>query len=189
MKWIVEIFFVVAALAVEMTVRPSRTLSIILFAIAGLAVLALALGVLWSSEHLWGVIAKKLTPFMPGDADPGSGSSVSPDRVLASAVDDLLDELNTIDGHLGAALATGLYSQGFYLPADIYHQHKGVISERDSHARSALGAVYVDADQLNNFLYRRGPGEVGRLGEPIDAEELRGKIGAARDQLIDLRPG
>lgn len=158
-----------------------------LFSIAGLLLAALVIGGVLSSSWFWRRVALKVGPYLGSGRSSSAGAS---DEELASAIDDLQDELATIHSRLSEAIEAKFFSYKFLLPSAAYTRHKGVISARSSQAREALSEVYVQADALNTKL--PGGSSDGIAMEHVrspDAVELRETVSRAQATLSQLRPG
>ncbi len=176
---------IVLPLAIELTVKPSRGLSIGLFAIVGVAAVALLTGAAWNSSWIWRHIADKLAPYLSGSAAVAAAN----DQELAAAIDDLLDELGTIHARLTDAIDASFYSYNFVLPSAAYATNRNVIGACSKEARVVLSEVYVQADALNNKM----PGAIsdGIAMEHVstpDAARLREIVSRAQATLRQLRP-
>jgi hypothetical protein len=175
-------------LAVELTIEPSEALSIALFSIVGVACLALLVSLVWNWPWPWKQVAHKLSPYMTS-AVAGTAAVGTSDDEFASAVDDLLDELATIDSRLLDAINANYYGYKFFLPSSAYHHHKATVSARSSDAREILSEVYVQADALNGKM----PGstadgiEMELITSP-DPVRMREIISRAQATLRQLRP-
>lgn len=191
MKWkapVTELFVLVFALALEKTLKPSTTLSIVLFTIAGLAGAALLASLIWNSERLWKHAASKVGPHLSAAGVDPAAESVATADGFASAVDNILDELSTIDSRLTEAIKAEFYAFNFFLPATAYHHHKDAISARSAEAREALSNVYVQADALNERVSRCGQDgvELSVIPEP-DPVMLKEAVSRASATLRQLR--
>jgi hypothetical protein len=191
-KWkapVAEIFVFVSALALEKTLKPSTTLSVILFAIAVIAGTALLASLIWNSEWLWSHVAGKVAPHLPAVGPALATEFAAMVDGFVSAVDDLLDELSTIDTRLTEAIKGEFYAFNFFLPATAYHRHKNAISARSADAREALSNVYVQADALNERVRRCGQDgvEMNVIPEP-DPLMLKESVSRDSATLRQLRP-
>jgi hypothetical protein len=184
--------------AIGIKYADNDTVAIGLALVAGLLLLFLVARRALHSDRLWKWIADKVKPHLPPptavtvQATPIAAgrietASSAPDGSLAAAVGDLLDEVRTLDGRLQAAILNGWYPYNFDLPSAAYHKHKALLSAHDPEARDHLGGVYVKADSLNRWAQMGEDGvEVGRVGEPVDPEELRQEIAASDRELSQL---
>jgi hypothetical protein len=107
---------------------------------------------------------------------------------FASAVDNILDELSTIDSRLTEAIKEEFYAFNFFLPATAYSHHKDAISARSAEAREALSHVYVQADALSERVGRCGQEgvELSVVPEP-DPTMLKEAVSRASATLRQLR--
>lgn len=188
MRWkgpATEIFFLVLALALEKSLKPSAELSVVLFAIAGVAGIALFANMVWNSDLVWKRAARKVEPHLARSGKTSTTEGYASNLVLA--IDDILDELGTIDGHLTEAIEQGHYPFNFFLPSSSYHQHKAVISAHSGVGREQLSDVYVQADSLNKKIPRGSDGiEIGLVPKP-DPAQLRQAVATAQATLRQLR--
>lgn len=191
MKWKATAIWVLAIalpLAIELTFKPSKTLSIALFSIVGVALLALLAGLIWNWTWPWKHVARRLAPHLPTAANQTATAGETSEE-FASAIDNLLDELATIDDRLADAINANYYGYKFSLPSTAYHNHKAAVSARSGDAREVLGEVYVQADALN----RKMPGgtsdgiEMEYVTSP-DPVRLREIVSRGRATLRQLRP-
>jgi hypothetical protein len=97
-------------------------------------------------------------------------------------VDDLLDELDTIQRRLAHAQSTGWYGYDFILPAHEYHEHKAAFPR---HLREALRSVYVPTDELNRAVQTRDP-DGSAIQPSDDLESLLAAVNEAQRQLRQL---
>lgn len=151
MKWkapVTELFVLVFALALEKTLKPSTTLSIVLFAIAGLAGATLLASLIWNSEWLWKRVARKVGPQLStagptpalGTAQDAEGSS--PPEVLGStrekreAAYDAI--LSTSEPYINAHREVDALSESNVYPPDL---------EEAEVARDLANVAYVAARQ------------------------------------------
>lgn len=190
-KWKATTLWILAIalpLAIELTVKPSKVLSIVLFLTVGVAFVALLASLIWNWSWPWKHIARQIAPHLP----TGGGSTAvagETDEEFASAIDDLLDELATIDSRLTDAINANYYGYKFFLPSATYHQHKAAMSTRSSDAREVLSEVYVQADALNEKI----PGgasdgiEMEHVSSP-DPVKLLEIVSRAQATLRQLRP-
>lgn len=199
MNWKVIIgqaFLLVAALALGITVGHSTLVKVVLFGIALLLGLALLATAMWTDDRFWRAVARKIEPHLPKPVTaPGqaptsasSGAAGPTDQQLASAIDDLLDELATIDSRLAEAIDAEFYGYKFFLPSSEYHKHKATISARSGEARAVLSEVYVQTDALNGKM--PGSTEDGiemALVDSPDPVRLREIVSRAQATLRHLR--
>lgn len=192
-----QAFLLVTALALGITVGDSTLAKVVLFGIALLLGLALVATALWSDDRFWQAVADKIEPRLP---NPAMTTTEAPTSVpigvarptgeqLASAVDDLLDELATIDSRLAEAIDAEFYGYKFFLPSNEYHKHKATISTRSGEARAVLSEVYVQTDALNSKM----PGHTAdgiemALVDGPDPVRLREIVSRVQATLRQLRP-
>jgi hypothetical protein len=190
-KWKATALWVLAIalpLAIELTVKPSKALSIVLFSIVAVGFLALLTSLIWNWTWPWKRVARQVAPHLPTASDRSSTAGET-DDAFASAVDDLLDELATIDSRLLDAINASYYGYKFFLPSAAYHRHKAAVSSRSSDAREVLSEVFVQADALNEKM----PGgtsdgiEMEYVTSP-DPVRLREIVSRAQATLRQLRP-
>lgn len=191
-----QAFLLVAALALGITVGHSTLAKVVLFGIVLLLGLALFATAMWTDDRFWRGIGRKIEPHLPKPAATAAeaprsapvGAADPTDEQLASAIDDLLDELATIDSRLTEAIDAEFYGYKFFLPASEYHKHKATISTRSGEARAVLSEVYVQADALNSKM--PGPTADGiemALVDTPDPVRLRETVSRARAILRQLR--
>lgn len=99
MKWKAVALWILAIalpLAIELTFKPSKALSIALFSIVGVAFLVLLVSLIWNWTWPWKHVARQIAPHLLTAAVRTKGTRETDDE-FASAIDDLLDELATID--------------------------------------------------------------------------------------------
>jgi hypothetical protein len=191
-----QAFLLVAALALGITVGHSTLAKVALFGLALLLGLALLATAMWTDDRFWSGVARKIEPHLakpvittaeaPTSATIGAAGPT--DEQLASAIDDLLDELATIDSRLAEAINAEFYGYKFFLPSSEYHKHKATISARSGEARTVLGEVYVQADALNGRM--PGPTADGiemALVDNPDPAALRETVSRAQAILRELR--
>lgn len=192
-----QAFLLVAALALGITVGHSTLAKVALFGFAMLLGLALLVTAMWTDDRFWSGVARKIEPHLPkpviittAEAPTSApiGAAGPTDEQLASAIDDLLDELATIDSRLAEAINAEFYGYKFFLPSSEHHKHKATISARSGEARAVLGEVYVQADALNGRM--PGPTADGiemALVDNPDPAALRETVSRAQAILRDLR--
>ena len=194
-----EVALALLAVALGIVVR-GTTAAIVLFATAGVLLVAAII----STDWLWRHVARRVEPHLRERAAPvalpaptqqaaAEGVEVAPSRPsdteLVTSIDDVLDELATIDSRLMVAIADEYYRYDFYLPSAEYTKHRSVIGARSSEARKAIGEAYVMADELNWKM----PGgtsdgiEMGLVAYPR-ADSLRHVVDRAMNTLRRARP-
>jgi hypothetical protein len=190
MKWRSTVLWILAIalpLAVELTVKPSEALSIVLFSVVGAALVALLASLIWNWSWPWKHVARQITPYMPTSKEPFVVPNATNSEV-APAIDDLLDELATMVSRLTDAINIEYYPSGFFLPSNAYHARKELISGLSGDVRRELGQIYVQADTLNTKLspYREGA-EMVEITNP-DPQDLVTRTLRVQETLRELRP-
>jgi hypothetical protein len=168
----------------------------VLLGIALLLGLALLATAMWTDDRFWRAVARKIEPHLPkpvtttaeGPTSAPIGAAGPTDEQLVSAIDDLLDELATIDSRLAEAIDAQFYGYKFFLPSSKYHKHKATISTRSGEARAVLSEVYVQTDALNGKM----PGHTAdgiemALVDSPDPVRLREIVSRAQATLRQLR--
>jgi hypothetical protein len=190
-KWKAVALWILAIalpLAIELTFKPSKALSIALFSIVGVAFLIFLVSLIWNWTWPWKHVARQIAPHLLTAAVRTEGTRETDDE-FASAIDDLLDELATIDSRLVDAINANYYGYRFFLPSEAYHRHKAAVSARSSDARKVLSEVHVQADALNEKI----PGgtsdgiEMEQITSP-DPVRLVEIVSRAQATLHKLRP-
>jgi hypothetical protein len=183
----IDLLLLVISLALGLGLHGSDA-EIVLFSIAGLLVAALVAGGIWNSNWFWRLVAARVGPQLVMGSSSAETAPAATDEEVASAIDDLLDELATIDSRLREAIDAEFYGYKFFLPSNAYTANRKVISARSSEARKALSEVYVAADELN----RKMPGqtedgiEMAHVSSP-DAVWLRETVARAQILLRNIR--
>lgn len=184
-----EILLLALSLALGLTLHGSAA-QIALFAVAGLLLLALIFGAIWSSEWFWRRVATRVRPYLAADSSTtGPTPEATTDEELVAAVDDLLDELATIHGRLSDAIDAGFYSYKFFLPSAAYTANRNVIGARSGQAREVLSEVYVQADALNDKMPGGDSDGIALEHVPSpDAARLREIVSRAQAAIRQIRP-
>jgi hypothetical protein len=186
-----NILLAVVTLVLGIVLHDSTAVAVVLFTIAGLATAALIIHAVVNSDWFWRGIARRVGPHLETGAEVISVSALPgpSDEAVREAVDDLLDELATIDGRLAEAIDREYYAWDFFLPSAEYAKHRSTIGARSGEVRQAISAVYVDTDALNGKMPGGDSDGIGmHFVNGPDASELRTKVEAARAALTQLRP-